>query len=36
MPNGIALNNNAGTTLKFVSSTYSDSVIVNSVGKVVR
>jgi len=36
MPNGLALNNNAGTTLKFVSSTYSDSVVINSVGKVVR
>jgi prepilin-type N-terminal cleavage/methylation domain-containing protein len=36
MPNGIALNNNAGTTLKFVNSSYSDSVVINSVGKVVR
>ena len=36
MPNGLALNNNAGTTLKFVSSPYSDSLVVNSVGKVVR
>lgn len=36
MPNGLALNNNAGTVLKFTSSSYSDSVMVNSVGKVVR
>ncbi len=36
MPNGLALNNNAGTVLTFVSSTYSDSITINSVGKVVR
>jgi prepilin-type N-terminal cleavage/methylation domain-containing protein len=36
MPNGLALNNNAGTVLKFVSSSYSDSITINSVGKVVR
>lgn len=36
MPNGLALNNNAGTVLRFVSDIYKDSLTVNSVGKVVH
>jgi prepilin-type N-terminal cleavage/methylation domain-containing protein len=36
MPNGISLGNAANTVLKFTSNGNSDSVVVNSVGKVVR
>jgi len=36
MPNGLALNNNASTVLRFTSSGNKDSVVINSVGKVVH
>ncbi len=36
MPNGVSLGNAANTVLKFTSNGNSDSVMVNTVGKVVR
>jgi prepilin-type N-terminal cleavage/methylation domain-containing protein len=36
MPNGVALGNNANTVLTFVSNSARDSVVINSVGRVVR
>jgi len=36
MPNGVSLSNAASTLLKFTSNGNSDSVVVNSVGKVVH